>query len=220
MQLSGYQEQIMLCRALKELDEELAKHNIAPFTLNVVGGFALLLQEIRKNVDNYTDIDYVGKDLSPEVKDIMEIIGYKHHFGPDWINNDILLSGASLQDLELATGKLHFHKKMELEVITVNALDKKDLLRLKLIAIDTSLLGTEFGGEFTRTKDFKDILLLMEDLHYRMSDLNQFKPYLLGNDTLKLVNMYRRMSIQERDTQIIEEIKKNVVQLDEFYLNL
>lgn len=114
-----YNEQIKLCQAIVELDEKLSEKGITPFTLNVCGGFALLLQNVRKDVESYTDIDYIGSDLSKDIQEEVINIGYKHGFGNDWINNDILLSGSTLEELEYATGKLHFEPKMQLKVITV-----------------------------------------------------------------------------------------------------
>ena len=63
-----YNEQIKLCQAIVELDEKLSEKGITPFTLNVCGGFALLLQNVRKDVESYTDIDYIGSDLSKDIQ--------------------------------------------------------------------------------------------------------------------------------------------------------
>lgn len=60
-----YKEKVVY-KALEELDEILYRKKVAPFELNVVGGFALMVEQIR--MSDYTDIDYVGKDLPYEIK--------------------------------------------------------------------------------------------------------------------------------------------------------
>ena len=191
MKVEKYQKQILLCKALEKLDEELVKANVEPFELNVCGGFALLLQQVRKNGSVYTDIDYIGKDLPEDIKDIIKKVGTDMNFGPDWINNDVLLSGSSLEEMEYATGKLHFEPKMQLSVIKINALKKVDILRMKMIAVDTSLCGTSFGGEFTRAKDFEDIKLLAEDLNMNANDIKkECKEYITCPEIFALVKYY------------------------------
>lgn len=205
-----YNEQIKLCQAIVELDEKLSEKGITPFTLNVCGGFALLLQNVRKDVESYTDIDYIGSDLSKDIQEEVINIGYKHGFGNDWINNDILLSGSTLEELEYATGKLHFEPKMQLKVITVNALSKKDLLRMKLIAIDTSYFGMRFGGEFTRVKDFKDIDLLLQDLDMSLTDLYVENMFYVANDTFDLIDYYINTKNETLFTKSFDEIQESV----------
>lgn len=82
---------------------------------------------------------------------IIDDVGMRYGLGRGWINNDCLLSGASLEDLEFVTGKLKFIHKFDL--ISINALDKECILRMKLIAIDTSYSGMGEGGDFSRIKD-------------------------------------------------------------------
>lgn len=159
-----------LMNALKSLDKMLAVMRIKPFTLKCVGGFALLAGGIRKDVSQATDVDYVGQDLSENIKNAVNAVGRRYNLGKNWINNDLMLSGTTLEDLEFCTGKLHFHKLADLKVIRLEVLDKKDLLRMKVIAVDTSLSAVNFGGEFTREKDLNDIILLAKDLHIDLHD--------------------------------------------------
>lgn len=160
--------------------------------------------------ESYTDIDYIGSDLSKDIQEEVINIGYKHGFGNDWINNDILLSGSTLEELEYATGKLHFEPKMQLKVITVNALSKKDLLRMKLIAIDTSYFGMRFGGEFTRIKDFKDIDLLLQDLDMSLTDLYVENMFYVANDTFDLIDYYINTKDETLFTKSFDEIQESV----------
>ena len=57
-------ENIKMYQAVKELDRRLKEQNVKPFELDVVGGFAMLMNGTRTNRDSYTDIDYVGPELS------------------------------------------------------------------------------------------------------------------------------------------------------------
>lgn len=221
MQIEKYQEDILLCKAVRDLDTELQKMNIKPFELHVCGGFALLLQEIRKEVEQYTDIDYIGEDLSADIESVIAEVGHKYNFGSDWINNDVLLTGSSLEDLEYTTGKLHFQKKMDLSVISVYALCKKDLLRMKVIAIDTSLSAIEFGGEFTRMKDFNDIKLLAEDLKWSLKDIQkECSAYICSPYTYDLVKMFIEEPTKEdgikKVDEFIEKIQDDPMTMDTF----
>lgn len=157
-------------KALEELDEILYRKGVAPFELNVIGGFALLLEKIR--FTDRTDIDYIGQDLNDEVKSIIDEVGLRYGLGRGWINNDCLLAGNDLEGLELITGKLYFNHSLDLRVISVNSLDKECLLRMKVIAIETSFMGIEYGGgDFSRIKDFPDIPLIMNACGYSYNDM-------------------------------------------------
>lgn len=165
-------EDIAIVKALRQLDEEMTKRKLPPLELNVVGGFALMLHKVRENKDDITDVDYVGPALSDTVKDIADRIGMKTGFGTDWINSDVLMTDSTMEDFEFSTGKLHFSTVLEMNNIRVNVLDKQDLLRMKVIAIDTNVVAVGDGGaDFTRFKDFNDIKLLMADMKMDMSDL-------------------------------------------------
>jgi hypothetical protein len=84
-----------------------------------------------------------------------------------------MLEGSTLHDMELSCGKLHFTRALQLKRLTVYVLDKEDLLRLKVISIDTNIIANSLGGDFTRYKDFNDIKLLMADLGYSMDDVKE-----------------------------------------------
>lgn len=67
-----YKEKLVY-KALEELDSRLLKLGVKPFDLKVVGGFALMLENVRLN--DYTDIDYIGKPLDNSIKEIVDSIG-------------------------------------------------------------------------------------------------------------------------------------------------
>ena len=60
-----YKEKLVY-KALEELDSRLLKLGVKPFDLKVVGGFALMLENVRLN--DYTDIDYIGNLLTTALK--------------------------------------------------------------------------------------------------------------------------------------------------------
>ena len=111
-------------KALVEFDKEFGKlNNKKPMSLNVIGGFALIVPGIRKG--DYTDIDYAGKDFPDKVKELVDKIGMKYNLGRGFINNDCLVTGTTLEDMEYATGPLTFSHGFDLKYITVNILVPK-----------------------------------------------------------------------------------------------
>lgn len=158
--------------ALVDLAGRMEKNGMAPVELNVIGGFALMLHGVRP-VDGVTDIDYVGSSLSVDMNLLIEDVGLAHGMEPGWINKDGMASGMSMEDFELSTGKLHFRHALDVGGIHINILDETDLLRLKVIAVDTAMTELEATGEFARTKDFHDIGLLMEKLGMTEHDISK-----------------------------------------------
>ena len=154
-----------LLQAIEALDKKLAG-SVETFELNVIGGFAMLLNGIRPSTKGatYTDIDYIGSESSPIIETAIREVGISFGLGRDWINNDVLLYGSTIEELELLTGPLHFKKVKVLTVITINVLIPEDLLRMKLLAVDTALMAVDAGDEFTRSKDIPDIKYLVEYL--------------------------------------------------------
>lgn len=153
-------EHVVITEALRELDEQLPPLSAEekPVELNIVGGYALIIREVRPNAAELTDIDYIGSDLPPEWRAAIDRIGMARGLGRGWVNNDVQLSGASLEDMEMATGPLEFEPyDANLSHFTVNIATEATLLRMKLIAIDTSLTAVQHGGDFTRARDFEDL---------------------------------------------------------------
>ncbi len=192
-------------QGLADLNEYMKAEDLEPLKLQVVGGFALVAEGYRGK-DNETDIDFVGPDLPDKLKQKIDEIGIARGLGRGWINNDIMLSGSSLEELEASTGELHFHHLFDMEKISMDILDAKDLLRMKVIAIDTSLTGAELGGEFTRAKDLKDVAALMERRGLDMLglELETYK-HVINDRTYELIEDY----LQTRDiSKYIEPFKE------------
>ncbi|MDR1320895.1 MAG: hypothetical protein LBK56_05650 [Gracilibacteraceae bacterium] len=160
-------------KALQEFDRRLSLAETEPIDLYVVGGFALLLQGVRKNVNDYTDIDYIGGNFNKEVKRIMDDVGNEFGFEKDWINNDVILDGSSIEDLEYIVGKLEFERNVKFSVVVLHIPSLKTLLRMKVVAVDTELMSYLEGGRFIRMRDLLDINLLLEDLSYSLEDLKK-----------------------------------------------
>ncbi len=194
-----------LFKSMIELNEALIKADTEPITLNVVGGFALMIHDMR-NKSEFTDIDYVGESLPEQVDKISQKIGVQNGLERHWINNDIMLLGSSLNEFELATGKLHFSKAFELEKIQINVLDTQDLLRLKVIAIDTALSAVDNGGDFTRMKDFRDIIKLSEKLSIPIDSFNErFKDNIVNVGTVAAIQTYK-----EHGPQAVNEMVRSL----------
>lgn len=184
-----------LLEALKDLDRELGRAGAAEFELKVVGEFALLLNDIRKDPNAYTSVEYIGKDFDVAVREAIKKVGLKHHLGADWINNDLLLAGSTEEDLEFTTGKLHFTKALSLPVIQVSAIEKMDLLRMKVIMIDAEASALDYGGDFTREMDLKDIVLLAKNLEVNLSKYLislEDEGFIVDDKTIPLIEDYEK----------------------------
>ena len=209
---NNFDSDILINKAIFRLDEELSNLNVIPFDLKVVGGYALILSGLRQK-NQITDVDYVGESFSQEVNRIINEIGREFHLGNNWINNDVLLTGESIDSLADCVGVyLKFKKAFELNVITVYRLDEHGLLAMKLNAIDTSLIGTEFQGKFTRMKDFEDIVNLKKRLGYSYEYLENMIDWLSGEYGIKMIKAWEKN--QERGVnQVIEEYNKDVIDI-------
>lgn len=67
-------------RALEDLDGRLAALGVAPFALNVIEGFALLLEGVRRNVHDYTDIDHIGQGFNKQIREMIQEVGVNYGF--------------------------------------------------------------------------------------------------------------------------------------------
>lgn len=199
--------------ALMDLAQEMEKRQMPPATLNVIGGFAMMLRGYRQAGD-ITDIDYVGINLYKDLNALSHEIGLKHKMEPGWINNDGMLVGDSMESFELSTGKLHFDHALSIGKITINVLDERDLLRLKVISADTAMTEMDATGEYARRKDFADIKALMDATGMIPDDIrNEFGDYILCHpDTIELITTIYEYG-PEAATEMIdkrsEELRKN-----------
>lgn len=204
------EENFVLLEALKELAKECENNHIPPFELNIIGNFALMLYGIKDNKE-HVNIDYIGPDLSPKVKELARIIGIKRNLGQNWINNDFILAGSSLEDLEFCTGKLYFTDYYEVGSIKLNILNQSDLLKLKIIAIDTTLFDIESGLPFTRFKDLQDIITLKDKLHINLKKYIQdldLQGLILNTNTYKTIDMYEKNG-KKATLDYLENLKQN-----------
>lgn len=200
-----YREKVVY-KALEEFDSRLYDMGAKPFELKVVGGFALLLEQIRMN--DYTDINYVGKPLDKDVSKLVDQIGLEYGLGRGWLNNDVMMSGLDLDEFEYATGELKFNHVADLKVISLYALDKSSILRMKVIAIDTSYMAAENDGDFTRAKDFKDVKLLMESLGCSMAQLkDETEEFVLNPQIYYVIQYYNKFGDIEK-LNSFENIRK------------
>ena len=200
--------------ALFELNEELKRQDYPKITLNVIGGFAMMVHGYRP-ADSVTDIDYVGATLSEKIVKISEKIGLRNGLGSDWINNDVMLTGSSLEDFETSTGELNFTEAMDLECITVNVIDADDLLRLKIIALDTALSAVELGGDFSRMKDIPDTILLLDGLNTDIETaIEKNKDYLINPHIPRVIDLYKENGADAVYDFLNDLADQNIKELD------
>lgn len=194
-----------LIHALRELSDEMDKYNMDKLELNVIGGFALIAHA-KRNPNELTDIDYIGEDLRKDIRNITESIGEKYHLGLEWINNDVLLSGTTMEDMELSTGKLHFSNSIDFGRLKLNILDKEDILKMKIISIDTAAAAVSLGVDFARAKDFKDIITLKDDLGLSYQDMeDKYGEYIICDETMQYIKTFEEKGLDKA----VEEIERS-----------
>ena len=193
-------------QAVIELSERMEQEHIPPVSLNVIGGFALMMRKIR-DPNGATDIDYVGNPLPPEFDQIADEIGLKYNLGQGWINNDVMLSDNTFEDFEFSTGELHFEPALSIGNININVLEEEDLLRMKLIAIDTGLIATEVGGDFTRMKDLPDAVTLMNLVGVTCDDLMPRYGEYIKEATPTIIGKYINHGIKAVEETIDQKTK-------------
>lgn len=192
-------------KAIIELSQEMQKQNMPPVSINVIGGFALMMHDVRSS-DCMTDIDYVGYPLSEDFDKLADKIGIKHKLGRGWINNDVMLTGNSMEDFEFATGKLHFDSSVKIGNVQINILNEEDVLRMKLIAVDTSLMAAETGGDFSRIKDLPDVDKLLKKQQINCDQImDKYDGYILNENTPKIIKAYQKGG-NEKVTEIVDRL--------------
>lgn len=147
--------------ALEELDGELYE-KFAPVRektpLHIIGGAALLLQDTRKAMNGkVTDVDYLGREFDPQVKAVVDRVGMKHGLGRSFLCNE--LGSDALEHLEYCVGRLTFVPFAAMKYFDVHVLCEKDILRLKVYALDTCIMARRDDDvtEFERAQDYADI---------------------------------------------------------------
>lgn len=224
--MSNY-ENMILYQALYHLNQKIENSindieikESLPLQLNICGGFALMLHNIRNDPNNRTDIDYIGPALSPNIQNLIYEIGQELDLPKNWLNNDVLLSDSTLEDFEKTTGELKFQNVIQFSQIHISIPSKEDLLRMKVIAIDTSLMGMELGGDFSRLKDFEDVRLLMEDLQFDINDIEmKMDEYIQDPLTLDLIDFYfDHQNISTYENKTYAELEQYVYEQNALFL--
>ena len=184
-------ENTQMGKALVELNAEMEKMNMPHTSLDIVGGFALMARGIREDMTAITDVDYVGASFPKELTPVIEKIGDKYGLGHDWINNDLVMDGLSMDEFSYSTGDLHFDNATNLSSISINFLQEEDLLRLKILSLDTAMCAQELGGDFSRMKDFADVVALKERLGFSNELIEDMcEPFLLSMDVFDMIDAY------------------------------
>lgn len=197
-------------RGVHDLSETLERRGMPPVELNCIGGFALMMHSMR-NAQAFTDIDYVGKHLGPEFDQAVNEVGARHKLGKGWINNDGMFTGSSIEDFEISTGKLHFDHAMDVGNIRINVLQQPDLLRMKIISIDTSLMAASDGAtaSFDRSKDMSDIKTLMEALGRSMDDIRgDYADVVRFDRTFDAIETYNAAKDHSEGTKAVDGMLK------------
>jgi len=180
-----------LFRALTDLDNELRELVKEPIELNTIGGFALILNNVRKNPDEYTDIDFVGQDFDSKIRSIIGKVGMRHNLGQNWLNNDVSAIDSSIESLELMVGEVEFKPILEMQSLKLNAARPEDILRMKVVAIDTWIMAMPENEPYTRTKDFGDIELLLKHTSKNLNTLKaETNEYVIMPETYALIEEY------------------------------
>ena len=122
-----------LVQVLTELDERLQKENgqgagVKPFMAQIIGDFVLLPEPVV--------VDGANGDLPPVVKQHMEQLGSEWELKANWFNTDLANNGGLLEDLNVSVGDLHFYLAANCNLITVYAIERKDLLQVQLARLD------------------------------------------------------------------------------------
>jgi len=125
-----------------------------------------------------------------------------------------MLSGISIEDFELSTGKLHFEPAFEFGKIKINVLEEDDLLRMKLISLDTAYTAVELGGDFTRMKDIPDVLAIAEKNGLSMNDLYEKHSAYIQRDTIQLIEAYKEDGSQGVDDYVYLRGLENMMRLN------
>lgn len=201
-------EKMPMGQALIDLGHEMKAKNMDPVDIYVVGGFAMMMHGTR-SPDCMTDIDYVGSDLPDAFTRMSDRIGLKHNLGKNWINNELMLTNSSMDEFELSIGKLHFDQTYTVDDIHLHILNEEDLLRMKVIALDTTLSGVQSGEEFTRQRDFADITAMMEKQGKTCDDIaSEFKDYIINPEIIPFLKEYQEDGLERVEKSLAQYQKK------------
>lgn len=149
----------ILLSALELLDVKLFEQQAEPLELKIVGGFALIMRDVREH--GFTqDIDSMTKGFSAETHETIAKIGRNLGIKLGWLNADMVLDDPEI--IESIVGKVNFEPYGEYKVLRVSIADLSTLLRLKIVAAGDNLEITDDEFEFER--HFADLKALLKAL--------------------------------------------------------
>ena len=148
----------LLLKALETLDSRLASAGSDPVEIRIVGGFALILHDIRET--GFTeDIDSMTRDFEPHVKQMIAQIGKDMGLKLGWLNADMVLDDPEI--ISMIIGETNFDDYGEYQVLNVKVADLTTLLKLKIVAAgDTILIHDEIEHE----RHARDLIALLKSL--------------------------------------------------------
>lgn len=157
MRIDGNRDTLLL--ALDKLDAVLSERKSEPLELKIVGGFALIMRDVRKN--GFTqDIDSMTVRFSVDTAEVIAEIGKDLDLKLGWLNADMVLDDPKI--VEGIVGEVNFEPYGEYKVLKVGIADLPTLLRLKIIAAGDNLEVVEDMIEFER--HFADLEALVTEM--------------------------------------------------------
>jgi hypothetical protein len=106
-------------------------------------------------------------------------------------------------------GEIRFEpiNDLNLNIFKLNVARPKDLLKLKVFAIDSWLMGMPANEPYTRTKDFEDIQSLMNHLNIDINKLKfETEEYILMPETYLLIDEYNKTGKNKLTNLISQKI--------------
>ena len=154
----------LLLKALAALDSELVSIGSELLEIRIVGGFAMILHNIRET--GFTqDIDSMTRDFEPHIKQLIAKIGKQMGIKLGWLNADMVLDDPEI--ISLIIGETNFDDYGDYQVLSVKVADLPTLLKLKIVAAgDTILVRDDIEHE----RHARDLMALLKALDINSID--------------------------------------------------
>jgi hypothetical protein len=150
-------KQLLLC-ALSSLDGRLAEAESDPVEVRIVGGFALILHDVRET--GFTqDIDSMTRDFEPQVKRLIAQTGKELGIKLGWLNADMVLDDPEV--ISMVIGETNFEDFGDYRVLNVKVADLPTLLKLKIVAAGDTLLVRD---DIEHERHARDLIALLRAL--------------------------------------------------------
>lgn len=148
----------LLLRALNTLDQKLLALGSDPIELRIVGGFALILHDLRET--GFTqDIDSMTRDFEPNVKKLIAETGKELGLKLGWLNADMVLDDPEI--VSAIIGETNFEDYGNYQVLRVKVADLPTLLKLKIVAAGDTLL---IEDDIEHERHARDLVALLKAL--------------------------------------------------------